>query len=316
MTIKIDAGKFTRGEMFFIDPQEIIVDEKLNGRWKPHDKETIALRCKSFEEEGQLQPVQIRRVAENKVQLVSGYCRHAAAKLFNELHPDTPMKLKCVIVTINDEEAFRYNIVENKERKDTTPIDDAHNQRRLRDQFGWTDTKIADFYGVAQSYIGTLKKLLTLSKDKQKAIHAGQLSVNAAVSLADLPAEEQQAVWQQLPIAETAATEPVATETAIEVGQVSEPTPVAVTVSGNTSNGESISGRVVKAVREAKIEKGGKQARSLAEVRKFFENAKETPSLKVISETILKFIEGRLTDKTMEKKLTELFPVAENTNEH
>jgi ParB-like chromosome segregation protein Spo0J len=63
---RINAGDVGRGEVFFIDPQEIIVDEKLNGRWTPHDAEAVEDMAKSFEAEGQLQPVQIRKVADNK----------------------------------------------------------------------------------------------------------------------------------------------------------------------------------------------------------------------------------------------------------
>jgi ParB-like chromosome segregation protein Spo0J len=72
MAIKINAGDVGRGDVFFIDPQEIIVDEKLNGRWEPHDEAAISSLVKSYEEEGQLQAVQVRKVAENRVQLVMG----------------------------------------------------------------------------------------------------------------------------------------------------------------------------------------------------------------------------------------------------
>ena len=41
MAININAGEVGRGDVFFIDPHEIIVDEKLNGRWEPHDEAAI-----------------------------------------------------------------------------------------------------------------------------------------------------------------------------------------------------------------------------------------------------------------------------------
>ena len=253
MAININAGEVGRGDVFFIDPQEIIVDEKLNGRWEPHDEAAIKSLAKSYEEEGQLQPVQVRRVADNRVQLVMGYRRHAAVAEFNKVHPDKPMKLKAIVVTINAEEAFRRNIVENRERQETTPIDDAFNQRRLRDDYGWTDTKIAEFYGLTPPYVGVLRKLLTLPTDTQKLVHARQLSVKAAAALTELSPEQQQK--------------------AIEPAQP-DATPM------KTDLGEKMSSRVVKAVRAAKIEKGGKQARTLAEVRKFFEGLTENPQVK------------------------------------
>jgi len=290
--MKINAGEVCRADYFFIDPHEIIVDRKLNGRWEPHDEAAVTSLVKSFEEEGQLQAVQVRRVVDNRVQLVMGYRRHAAAVEFNKRHPDQPMKLKAVVVTLNDEEAFRRNIVENRERRETTPIDDAYNHRRLRDNFGWTDSRIAEFYGFTASYVGLLKKLLSLPTDTQKLVHGRQLSVKAAAALTELTPEEQQKALEPMP----------------------EPAPVQVDSAPvlpepASAVGEKLASRVVKAVRAAKIEKGGKQARSLAEIRKFFEGLTgpgEKPRVKTLAEMMLNFIQGRLTDKTMEHKLNEL----------
>jgi ParB family chromosome partitioning protein len=271
---RINAGDVGRGDVFFIDPPEIIVDEKLNGRWKTHDAEAVEDMAKSFEAEGQLQPVQVRKVADNRVQLVLGYRRHRAALLYNQRHPDSPMKLKCVVVTVNDEEAFRRNIVENKQRAETTPIDDAFNHRRLREEFGWTDAMIAEFYGMTSSYVGLLKKLLMLPTAAQLHVHKRELSVQAAAALADLPAEEQkQALASQQP-------------------------------------GESLSKSVVKQVREKKIARGGKQSRSLAEVRSFLQGLTgpaERPQVKDLCDLLLEYIQGRLADDTMTQRLSALF---------
>jgi ParB/RepB/Spo0J family partition protein len=248
---------------------------------EPHDEAAIKSLAKPYEAEGQLQPVQVRRVADNRVQLVMGYRRHAAVVEFNKVHPDKPMKLKAIVVTINAEEAFRRNIVENRERQETTPIDDAFNQRRLRDDYGWTDTKIAEFYALTAPYVGVLRKLLTLPTETQKLVHARQLSVKAAAALTELSPEEQQK--------------------AIEPAQP-DATPM------KTDLAEKMSSRVVKAVRVARIEKGGKQARSLAEVRKFFEGMNENPPVKALAGMMLEFIQGRLTDETMASNLNSLFP--------
>ena len=249
MAARINAGDVGRGDVFFIAPQEIIVDEKLNGRWTPHDAEAVEDMAKSFEAEGQLQPVQVRKVADNRVQLVLG--------------------------TVNDEEAFRRNIVENKQRAETTPIDDAFNQRRLREEFGWTDARIAEFYGMTPSYVGLLKKLLILPTAAQLHVHERELSVQAAAALADLPAQEQkQALASQQP-------------------------------------GESLSKSVVKQVREKKIARGGKQSRSLAEVRSFLEGLTgpaERPQVKDLCDLLLEYIQGRLADDTMTQRLSALFP--------
>jgi ParB/RepB/Spo0J family partition protein len=271
--MKLNAGDVVRQDEFLIDPKEILVDDALNGRWHPHEQQAVEAMVKSFEEEGQLQAVQVRRVHDNRVQLVLGYRRYNAAKLYNERHPDQPMKLKCKVVIVNDEEAFRRNIVENRERAECSPVDDAHNQRRLREGFGWTDAKIADFYHVTPPYVGVLKKLLALPSDVQKLVHERRLSVQAATGLADLPAQEQKEV--------------------LAAGQTE----------GLTSQS------VVKQVRNKKIDKGKGQARSLAEVRAFLEGLTgpgETTPLKEFAEEFLKFVQGKTKDETMVKRLRKL----------
>jgi ParB/RepB/Spo0J family partition protein len=270
MSMKLNAGDVVRQDEFLIDPQEILVDEALNGRWQPHDDQAIENMVKSFEDEGQLQAVQVRRVHDNKVQLVLGYRRYHAARLYNARHPDCPMKLKCKVVIVNDEEAFRRNVVENRERAETSPVDDAHNQRRLREDFGWSDTKIAEFYHVTPSYVGVLKKLLGLDGDVQGLVHARRLSVQAATGLADLPAEDQRQVL---------------------------------------GAGEVTSQNVVRRVRDKKIDNGKGQSRSLAEVRAFLESLAgptEAAPLRELAEDLLRFIRGKIKDEAMAKRLRKL----------
>jgi ParB/RepB/Spo0J family partition protein len=279
MSMKLNAGDVVRQDEFLIDPQEILVDEGLNGRWQPHDEQAVEQMVKSFEDDGQLQAVQVRRVHDNRVQLVLGYRRYNAARLYNARHPDRPMKLKCKVVIVNDEEAFRRNVVENRERAECTPVDDAHNQRRLREVFGWTDARIAEFYHVSPSYVGTLKKLLTLPGEVQKLVHDRTLSVQAATGLADLPAAEQKHI--------------------LAAGQTE----------GLTSQG------VVKKVREMKIDRDKSQSRSLAEVRAFLEGLTgpaEPAPVREFVEDFLKFVQGKIKDETMAKRLRTLLAPAQS----
>lgn len=137
---------------------------------------------------GQQQPVVVRRIEDKKVALVSGYGRFKAVKHINSvLRPDTPVKLQCKVVDCNPEEAFVRNIVENNECAVTTPVDDAHNQRRLREEFGWTEQRIADFYKCSVAYISQLRKTLQLSQPIQQAVANGNMAVSAALDLVELP---------------------------------------------------------------------------------------------------------------------------------
>ena len=304
MAMKILAGDVGRADLFFIDPKEIVVNETLNGRWEPHDDDAVASLVKSFEDEGgQLQPVQVRRLPDKRVQLVMGYRRYKASVKYNELHPDDPMKLKCIVVEINDEDALRRNIVENRERKQTTPMDDAFTQRRLRENYGWNDSRIAEFYRCTPPYVGTLKKLLSLPNEVQKMVHFRTLSVEAAIALADLPSEEQRQVLGDIPVNVPATVAPLVNDPA--------PPPQDAQPQGKP---ETLSQAVKRKVRDTKIAAGGKQARNLREVRQFLEGLTgpaEKPGVKALAELFLKFIQGYYTDKTMTSRIGDLFPAQE-----
>jgi ParB family chromosome partitioning protein len=195
---KLNAGDVDRRDLFFIPPEEISACQEQNGRWQPHDEAAVEEMVASYEQCGQLQPVIVRRIENNRVALVLGFRRWLAALQWNRFHPDKPMKLKCVLSALNDEEALSRNVIENRERKSTSPVDDAHNARRLTENYGWTDARVAELFRVSASYLSQLKKLLTLPTDVQKRVHSGELSVATAVSLAALPKDEQAEVLKQI----------------------------------------------------------------------------------------------------------------------
>jgi ParB/RepB/Spo0J family partition protein len=288
MATKLNAGEYVVSQMFCIDPQNVEMSLDLNGRAFPHDEEAIKNRCDSYEKVGQLQPVVVRKINEHKVQLVAGYCRYGAAVEYNKRHPDKPMLLKCVLSNMNEEEAFQANIVENRERVETSPVDDAFNQRRLRDKFQWSDTKIAEFYKCHQSYVSQLKKLLMLETKYQMMVHNKTFALTAALALADLsPSEREAAIAKGSTVETTTATGEVVTTT-------------------TTPTTES----VTKAVREKKIEQGKSQARSLKEVKEFFEGITgpaENPEVKKLAENVLDFIKGKITEKAMTMRLNKMF---------
>src|SRR5439155_16635218 len=108
------------------------------------------------------------------------------------LRPENPIKLQCKVVDCNPEEAFIRNIVENNERAETTPVDDAHNQRRLREEFGWSEQRIAEFYKRSVAYISQLRRTLQLPQPIQQAVARGDMAISAALDLVELPEPARQ----------------------------------------------------------------------------------------------------------------------------
>lgn len=199
MAVKLNVGDYKRQEYQLVDPHQVIVEEALRGRTTPPSPERIVEMAESFLEQTQLQPVLCRKVEENRVKLNIGFTRMAAARLIRDgfvgtdgQHKQDPnFMLKIMTVNGNDEEAFIANIVENKVRNDTTPIDDATNMRMLSEKYGKTDADIARLYKCQQTKVGQYFKLLGLSQDLRDMVHNRNLSVSAALDLLDLPEDKR-----------------------------------------------------------------------------------------------------------------------------
>jgi ParB-like chromosome segregation protein Spo0J len=206
MATKVNAGDVKRGDLLFVDPFEVQVKEELRGRHKPPTEEAVIKMAMSLLEHGQLEPVECRKIENHRLQLTLGFTRTAAVRLIRTgftdtegvVHPaDKEFRLKVVITDTNDDLAFIRNIVENAHRNATTPMDDAFNQQRLRDKYGKSDADIARLYQYkGQGMVTRLKKLLALDSRFQEMVHVGTLSINGALELLDLPADQRDAALQ------------------------------------------------------------------------------------------------------------------------
>lgn len=283
--VNIDAGKTTRKEHLLLwELDKIIVDPSLRGRQKVPSSQDVAGLAKSILEKGQLQPVLVRRIADKKVQLVFGYTRYEAVKLLRSQGHDIPLKAE--VTTMNDQEAFVANVIENKERNVTSFVDDAFNQRRLREQLGWETAKIAELYRCTEAWVSQLTKLLNLDQPILDRVHCGELSVTAALDLANLDTTEQHAVLA------------MATEVAEQQSEDAK-------LNGRKKQNKVTGSAVKKAMRA--VGKGSNHNLSLKEVRDFFESltgpAEEDKELVALCKEFGKFLAGKLTEQQMENRL-------------
>ncbi len=276
MSMKLNAGETGRQDLFWIFPENIVVVPSENGRREPHSQQEVEALARSILEYTQLEPVVVRRIEGHKVQLVAGYGRWAAVKYINAvLQPGNPVKLQCKVVDLNPEEAFVRNLVENIERAATTPIDDAHNQRRLREQYGWSESKIAGFYKKSVAYISQLRKTLVLPTEIQQGVAQGNIPLAAALDLAELPVQEQKE---------------------------------AVAEATDTQTGKVVAESVRRRVRARKIEAGGGKGRTIKEVRTFFEALRgtaESDAVRRVADMMVLFLCGRITDQEMTDTLRQ-----------
>lgn len=185
-----------------IDPAFVELVPELMGRSAPVSEGQVIDLAESIRAQGQQQAVQVRAnpAKPGYFSCVFGNTRTRAAQLLKsgyavdekkrvEGNPD--FKLRVEVVECDDETAFTRNVAENALRVQCSPIDNAKNQARMRDEFGMSDVAIAKVYGFASSASVTrLKKLLSLPADVQTAVHGGDCTQAAANLLADFTGQK------------------------------------------------------------------------------------------------------------------------------
>lgn len=335
MSRDINAGEVKKVSYLLVDPAEIVVDPATNGRSQPHTDADVERRCTSFEQHGQLQPVVCRKVAENKLQLVFGFCRHAAALRYNEKHPDAPMKLKVVVEKLTEEEAYLANLAENNERSALSIIDIAQAQQRLRDnkdKFKLKDKDIAKLFNMTPSYVCQIQRLLLLPKSIQKLVHLGSLAIGPALKMTYLDKDEQKAILEEIKAekvleeAEIARLEEEEEKEEKEVkkakGEQTDAVPEKKEKKKKpkveTSKANEAIRKVQQDKRNAKEAKGEdtsgkaevKTRPTFAAIRELFETMTgpgEEPSFRAMAVSFLKYFAGDITEEKFEKRLRAIF---------
>jgi ParB family chromosome partitioning protein len=329
MATAIEAGEdVKRGDLFFIDPNEVLVEENWRGREFPPTEEEIIELATSIFRDGQLLPVEARRMLPNskRLKLTLGFTRTAAVRLIRQgfTHPETgetiqdeKRPLKVVVVDGSDEEAFKRNIIENAQRKATSAIDDAHNHRKLKDNYGYSDQQIARLYGLkTTNMIIRNRKLLVLDRDTQRKVHDGTLSVEAALMLLDLPTEKRaeaiQAAMSQNGKVASGKVREIAREAAIEAnGELDsdDPTAKALIVTRDILSDDHKEPRVGSAVAPPKARH---QKLTGKEIVKFFKDKlddEDTPQpLRDLAETFMTWANGRRKSGWFEQQLNVMLP--------
>ncbi|WP_136636098.1 ParB/RepB/Spo0J family partition protein [Pseudooceanicola onchidii] len=132
--------------------------------------------AQSIKEKGIIQPLIVRQVGGD-YEIVAGERRWRAAQIA-KLH-EVPVILR----DYNDTEVLEVAIIENIQRADLNPVEEAAGYRQLMDKFGHTQEKLAEALGKSRSYIANLLRLLNLPEDVQEMLKAGKLTAGHARAL-------------------------------------------------------------------------------------------------------------------------------------
>ncbi len=148
---------------------------------------------KSIGEKGLLQPIIVRSVndgGEKQYEIVAGERRWRAAQKAG-LH-DVPV----IIREFSDNEAFEIALIENIQRADLDPIEEAQGYRQLMNRFEYTQERMAESLGKSRSHIANMLRLLKLPESIQAKLSAGELTSGHARAL--ITAEDPNEIARQI----------------------------------------------------------------------------------------------------------------------
>jgi ParB family transcriptional regulator, chromosome partitioning protein len=138
----------------------------------------------SIQAVGMLQPIVVRPVAGGRYQVIAGERRCEAARL---LHHQT---IPAVVRPVSNQQAMEMTIVENLQRLDLTPMEEARGYDRLSREFGLTQEQMAQRTGKERSSVANFLRLLKLPSSVQAMLDQGQLSFGHAKVLMALESPE------------------------------------------------------------------------------------------------------------------------------
>lgn len=148
--------------------------------------------AESIRSQGLIQPVVVRKVIDGRYELIAGERRWRASQLVG-LH-----EIPAVIKQADDHAAAAMALVENLQRENLNPIEEAYAVANLIQKFSWTHQEVAEAIGKARATVSNLLRLLELSPDVRELIKDDQLSMGHARALLALPLAQQLAAAESV----------------------------------------------------------------------------------------------------------------------
>ena len=169
------------------DVTEIDIDEIRSNPYQPRktfDSETLNELAKSIEQYGVVQPIIVKKSIKG-YELVAGERRTKAAKIAGL------KKIPAIIKDFDDQEMMEIALIENIQREDLNPIDEASSISNIIKLKGYTQEELAKKFGKSRSYITNSLGLLRLPDDTKKYVEDNKLSMSHARALSKLDDTEQ-----------------------------------------------------------------------------------------------------------------------------
>ena len=165
-----------------IQTNKLSIKDLVRNKFQPRkhfNKESLEELTNSIKERGIIQPIIVRPTTseKGKYEIIAGERRWLASQNAG-LH-----EVPVVILDVDDVRSLEFAIVENVQRQDLNPIEEAQGYKKLVDEFNYNQEKLSQFIGKSRSYIANSLRLLILPEDVLLMVQQGSLSAGHARAL-------------------------------------------------------------------------------------------------------------------------------------
>lgn len=174
----------TAGDMLGTLPVEALQP----GRYQPRtrmDPEALAELAGSIKSQGVMQPILVRPLEAGRYEILAGERRWRAARMAGLT------EVPALVREVPDRHALAIALIENLQREDLNPLEEATGVKRLIDEFGMTHIEAAEVLGRSRAAVTNALRLLELAPPVQELLREGKLDMGHARALLALPALKQ-----------------------------------------------------------------------------------------------------------------------------
>ncbi len=168
--------------------QMLAIDRLRPGKYQPRtkmDAASLAELALSIKEQGVMQPILVRPVDGGRFEIVAGERRWRAAQQAGL------REIPALVKNVPDQSALAVALIENIQREDLNPLEEAKGLQRLIDEFGLTHDAAAKAVGRSRSAVSNLLRLTALAPPVQEYMFGGAIEMGHARALLPLPVEQQ-----------------------------------------------------------------------------------------------------------------------------
>jgi ParB family chromosome partitioning protein len=168
--------------------KELPVDLIQRGKYQPRkdiEPESLQELADSIKAQGVMQPIVVRPITDSRYEIIAGERRWRATQLAGL---DT---IPVVVRDVSDEAAIAMALIENIQREDLNPIEEAAGLQRLLQEFDLTQQQVADAVGKSRSTVANLLRLMNLQEDVRRLVEHGDLEMGHARALLALEGQDQ-----------------------------------------------------------------------------------------------------------------------------